>query len=275
MSADRRILLVVPCYNEAARLDGEAYSLALRQDPGLGFLFVDDGSTDATRAALDALAARHPSRVAVLALPRNGGKAEAVRLGLVHALGQGADYVGYWDADLQIPLDAVPDLAGVLDADPACQGVLSARVLLLGRRIERTLGRHLLGRAFATGASAALGLPIYDTQCGAKLFRASGLLAAVVETPFLARWAFDVELIARLCAAREPETVPGFLREFPLRECLDNVGSKVSARGAVRAWIDLWRIAWRYRLRPRGHAMRPAPATAVTLPSAVPAREGR
>ena len=56
------------------------------------------------------------------------------------------------------------------------------------------LGKYA-GRIFATTVSVSLGLPIYDTQCGAKVFRQTPLLGRVLADPFESRWIFDVELL--------------------------------------------------------------------------------
>jgi glycosyltransferase involved in cell wall biosynthesis len=127
-------VLVVPCYNEAARLDERAFlAWATAAPPHLSLLFVDDGSTDDTQRVLQRLAAAAPGRVRTLALTPNGGKAEAVRRGMLQACASAAR-VGYWDADLATPLEALSDFEAVLDA-PGCQHemVFGARGGLLGR----------------------------------------------------------------------------------------------------------------------------------------------
>jgi len=124
-------------------------------------------------------------------------------------------------------------------------------VQLLGRTIERRHVRHYVGRVFATCASLSLGLPVYDTQCGAKIFRRSEALLAAIATPFKSRWAFDVELFGRL--VRPGHGTPGIalnrIWEEPLRAWTDVAGSKLSAVAGLRAAFDLACIAWAIRRR--------------------------
>lgn len=228
--------IVVPCYNEAKRLKPKAFLAALGGDPGLSFLFVNDGSTDATFELLRALQSEAPARIAVLDLERNSGKAEAVRLGMLDAADGPHDLVGYWDADLATPLSAIGDLCGALE-NPEVDAVFGSRVRLLGRTIRRRPVRHYLGRVFATCASLLLRLKIYDTQCGAKVFRNSQILRAVLSVPFKASWIFDVELLARFPLVMGAPDDIGAERwiEYPLREWTDVKGSKVTCSDYFRA----------------------------------------
>jgi hypothetical protein len=96
-----------------------------------------------------------------------------------------------------------------------------------------------------------LRLPIYDTQCGAKLFRASPALRALLAKPFLTGWTFDVEILARLLAMPAPgaPALAERIHELPLEEWRDVRGSKVRARDSLLAVRDLVRI-WRVYLAP-------------------------
>lgn len=200
-----RLTVVVPCYNEEKRLDVDAFGAFL--DDGATdtrLILVDDGSRDGTVRVLDALRARSPDRVRVIRLEQNQGKAEAVRLGVLAAMDEGATLVGYWDADLATPLHAIPQFAEVARQRPDIALLMGARVQLLGRSIDRQPARHYLGRVFATVVSVVLGLRVYDTQCGAKMLRVNPRTRAAFERPFRSRWIFDVELIAPCSAAAAP-----------------------------------------------------------------------
>jgi len=202
MRAEPDTILVVPFYNEADRIHGDAFARFAAEHPSIGFLLVDDGSTDGTLARLETLRATAPEQFDVLQLETNRGKAEAVRHGMLEALSRGPRYAGYWDGDLATPLDEIPCFVEVLDQHPEREIVFGSRVLLLGRSIDRRPTRHYLGRVYATVVSRMLDLAVYDTQCGAKLFRVSPEIAALFAEPFVTNWTFDVELIARLIQAR-------------------------------------------------------------------------
>lgn len=240
--------IVVPCYNEADRLDVEAFSAAARADGRLRFLFVDDGSSDGTAAVLAALAGR--PRCEVLRLPRNGGKAEAVRRGFLDRLDAGAaGAIGFWDADRATPLSDIAGFARILDERPEVELVIGSRVKLLGRQIVRRQARHYVGRTAATLVSNMLGLPVYDTQCGAKLFRVTPGLRGLFAEPFSTRWAFDVELLARWIGASEGsrEALERRIVEVPLMRWVDVDGSKITPADFLKTPLDLARIWLRYR----------------------------
>lgn len=242
-------IIVVPCYNEAKRLPVEAFREYAAHVHDVQFLFVDDGSTDGTGALITELAASLPGKFAALILPRNCGKAEAVRQGFLKAFKSDPQLVGFWDADLATPLDEIAPLRMLLDERPQIEMVFASRVNLLGRKVRRRLLRHYIGRIFATLAVVAIRVPIYDTQCGAKLFRVTDSLRCIFSTPFLSNWIFDVEIVARLAAERRGTKRPGpreVICEYPLQVWTDVAGSKVKGRDFFIVGIELMQIYWTY-----------------------------
>ena len=239
-------MLVVPCYNEELRLRADQFLRFLRESQ-VRFIFVDDGSRDKTLDRLESLRKDHPDRVFVLRSPANQGKAEAVRMGFNFALDQNADYIGYWDADLATPLDAIPQFMAVFAARPDLDMVFGSRVKLLGRHVQRRTGRHYLGRVFATVVSVMLHLPIYDTQCGAKIFRVRPETRGLTGESFRTRWVFDVELLARYIRQQgSADLAAQRIYEFPLDVWEDIGGSKVKPFDFFVALRDVIRIYWKY-----------------------------
>jgi glycosyltransferase involved in cell wall biosynthesis len=254
------LVLVVPCHNEASRLQTSAFLDFVARHPSVRLLFVDDGSGDGTVAVLERLGQEAPASIRAMRLQTNQGKAEAVRLGLLDAMTGGPALVGFWDADLSTPLTAVADFLNVAAKFPDVDLILGSRVLLMGRDVRRKASRHYLGRVFATAASLALGLPVYDTQCGAKVFRANEALGRVLSAPFRSRWIFDVEVLARYIAL--PVDDGGTPRRSRIYELTvpawhDVPGSKLKASDFIRSVAELVAI-WRDRRAGRiGQALPP------------------
>ena len=244
------LALVVPCYNEAERLDADAFLTFVKTHPRVRLVLVDDGSVDRTGEILERIRAAAPEAVSILQHSPRRGKGEAVRAGMLAGIAQRAELVGFVDADLATPLGAIDDFLAVLRDRPTVEFVLGSRVMLMGRDIRRKATRHYFGRVFATAVSLALDLPVYDTQCGAKMMRVNAATATLFAAPFRSEWIFDVELIARyLRLPVGPGEPPrrDRLYELVLPAWHDKPGSKLRWQDFARAMPDLWYI-WRERI---------------------------
>jgi glycosyltransferase involved in cell wall biosynthesis len=127
-------------------------------------LFVDDGSTDGTFAALTQLHAREPA-VRIVRLRRNFGKASALAAGFTEAAG-----------------DVVITIDGDGQDDPAEIGRLLAKLdegfdLVSGWKARRRdpWRRRIVSRIFNAVTGRVSGLRLHDLNCGLKAYRAEVL----------------------------------------------------------------------------------------------------
>lgn len=240
----QRTAIIVPCYNESQRLKGHEFTYYARKNRWVYFIFVNDGSTDNTQEIIDELCSTDSSQITSIRHTKNLGKAEAVRRGFLQAIEMGVENIGYWDADLSTPLHSIDSLCGVL-ANDKITTVMGSRVKLLGRRIERLAIRHYLGRVFATFASLLLRLPIYDTQCGAKIFKNNDDIRKVFSLPFNVNWTFDVEILARLRIIyrdRGSNFIEESIVEYPLEEWVHVADSKIKVGDCIFAALELVKL---------------------------------
>ena len=229
--------LIVPCFNEAKRLD-QSRILSYTSTLQCNVLLVNDASTDTTQNLIDEIVRSSNGTVRSLVQARNSGKAEAVRTGLLWAISREATEVGYTDADGAVSESDLAQIFAKLSDSSSCIGVLGSRVVLLGRSIDRTTTRHFSGRVFATFASKILQQPIYDTQCGAKAFTSSDQLKNSLLHPFVSRWGFDVELLGRLFI-EIAKVGNGRIVEYPLNQWHDVAGSKLGIIASIQTLIEL------------------------------------
>ncbi len=242
-------IIVIPCYNEERRFPLDGFRAFAQAHPHIHFLLVNDGSRDNTVAMLRQARQGLEDRVEVLDQKVNRGKAEAVRVGMLAAMARtGCEVAGFWDADMAAPLDQIEDLAGILAGNPETVMVFGSRVKLLGRNIQRRAIRHYLGRMFATAVSVVLRLAVYDTQCGAKLFRVTGETRRLFAEAFGSRWVFDVEIVARFIQVRcyDIASVERAIYEYPLPVWRDVAGSQVKPTDFLRAFFEVLAVHRRY-----------------------------
>lgn len=244
MTLSSKTCLVLPCYNEEKRLKIKEIELFLSTSSHVDLLFVNDGSLDSTLSILKELEVKQGNRVQVLSLPQNKGKAEAVRLGVLQAAQRDYGRIGYWDSDLATPFSCLNHFLELLMAKADIQLVMGCRLARLGAEIHRKTFRHYIGRVFATFIAVLLGVRVYDTQCGAKVFRKSDQMIRCFENQFYSKWLFDVEILARMKA--QSIVLETAVFEYPL-EKWDDVGeSKLKMRDGFKAALDLARMFLRY-----------------------------
>ena len=192
--------IVIPAYNESARIDATLREVAdcVREEGWQAeVLVVNDGSTDTTaRQVLDfahAYAQTYPAAaldIKVVENPGNKGKGYSVRNGLLQANGE---IVMFTDADLSSP---------IREAERLFKAIASGADIAIGSRWlekerqthKQPLYRQFFGRCFNLFTRTVMGLSFRDTQCGFKAFtRAAAQTVFQLQT--IERWGFDPEIL--------------------------------------------------------------------------------
>jgi glycosyltransferase involved in cell wall biosynthesis len=157
------VSVVVPVKDEAGNVAPLAREIAaaLKGEPH-EILFVDDGSSDGTGAALAALKAEIPE-LRVFSHSRNLGQSRGIRTGVHAARGS---IIVTLDGDEQNDPADIPKLLSALRADPDTAMVSGVRI-----RRQDTASRRLASRLGNGFRSALLGDGAVDTGCGLKAFR--------------------------------------------------------------------------------------------------------
>ncbi len=184
--------IVIPAYNEAARIPGALKAVVgcVRQRCwSAEVVVVDDGSRDKTAELVREFAARAPE-VRLLQNPGNHGKGYSVRNGILHSLGE---IVMFTDADLSAPIEEAEGLFAAI-AGGADIAIGSRWLERTRQTIRQPLYRQFFGRCFNAVTRAVMGLPYADTQCGFKAFTRTAA-QTVFQLQTIERWGFDPEIL--------------------------------------------------------------------------------
>ena len=187
-----RYSIVIPAYNEAARIIGALESVvACVRERGWSaeIVVVDDGSRDGTAELVNAFAAGAPE-VRLLQNRGNRGKGYSVRNGVLHSLGE---IVMFTDADLSAPIEEAEGLFSAL-ASGADIAIGSRWLERTRQTIRQPLYRQFFGRCFNAVTRLVMTLPYADTQCGFKAFTRSAA-QTIFQLQTIERWGFDPEIL--------------------------------------------------------------------------------
>ena len=234
------ILLTIPCFNESGRVQPFLEELAATLPEGSAVIqLVDDGSGPEEQARLlqvtAAVRAEHPNLFAQpLLLEKNRGKGGAVYAGWAAADRQ--DWLMFADADGSCSAAEILRLINhALSRNQPNKAWFASRIKMLGRRVDRLLSRHLVGRVYATLVSNLLNVEVYDSQCGLKLVP-RGTWEAIRPMLETTGFAFDAELLVALLDTGVA------VEEFPI-DWHETPGGKVHVmRDSVRMAKELLRM---------------------------------
>lgn len=240
-----KISIIIPCYNEEQRLNQDAFKAYSNDNKFIDFLFVNDGSSDSTANILKKLSASN-NNFSFLDLDQNQGKAGAIREGVLSLQADNTyDFIGYFDADLATPLFEINNFLEQIEKRKDMLFIMGTRFARMGAQINRKASRHYIGRIFATLVSLILKIPVYDTQCGAKLIHKS-VVFKLFKEPLITKWLFDVELLARLEKLIGYKQAKKVILEVPLQQWDEIAGSKLKPTDFLQAPIELLKIWKKY-----------------------------
>lgn len=191
--ASRRVLVVVPTYNERENLEALLEGLWSHCSEA-HVLVVDDGSPDGTGDLADAIAIHEP-RLQVLHRAAKAGLGTAYVEGFRIALDQKYELVVEMDADLS---HRPEDLPRLLEASLGADLVIGSRNISGGRVVGWSAVRRAISRGGSLYARMILGLPVHDCTSGFKCFRRAALLTLDLARLRANGYGFQVE-VNHLC----------------------------------------------------------------------------
>lgn len=238
--------VVIPCYNEEERLSSKEFKDFAHKNLGYHLCFVNDGSTDNTLGVLEELRLGNEENISIYDCAQNGGKAEAVRQGMLHLEKDTQfDYIGFLDADLSTDFRDFDDLVQTLESSEY-KIVSGSRMSRMGADITKESARKIISLTINLIIRNILKMPFNDTQCGAKILERD-IVKMLFTKPFITKWLFDVELFMRMRKYYGKQEVQKYICEQPLKRWIHADGSKLSMKDSVKIVGQLAKIAIAYK----------------------------
>jgi len=165
--------IIIPCYNEEKRLNVKAFKNFIGKENDYHLCFVNDGSKDNTLKVLQEIQEVNPSKVSIVDMKKNAGKAAAVRAGSRYLYSfVEIDYIGFIDADLSANFEDFGDLLKTLKTNNELDFVFGSRAKNASEAIEKDKIKSLLSKVINILIVLIVGLSIPHMQFITKAYNA-------------------------------------------------------------------------------------------------------
>lgn len=214
--------IIIPAYNEEKRIKPTLNSYLKFYKKNTEFIVVNDGSTDNTEKIIKKFIKKHKNIKLINQI--NQGKGSAVLNGMKNAKG---NIIAFVDADnATIPEQFNKVLKYIKNHD-----VVIASRHIRGAKMNKKefLLEKITGRGFNFLVRFLLGLKVYDTQCGAKIFKKQ-VLNKILSKINPDRWSFDISFLYHAQKS-------GFkIKEVPIF-WYSRTGSKLNVKKAIPGFL--------------------------------------
>lgn len=191
--SNTRLSIVVPVYNEAAKIKQDLYSIFQffeSQNYSFEVIVVNDGSTDRTLEEIESFKKENGKLIEVISYAENQGKGFAVKSGMLQARGE---IFLLADAGSCVPYHNLEEgfkiLAEGYDLAWGARNMKDSVIV-----VQASYYRRILGNLFRFFIRSLMGLNgLTDTQCGFKLFTHAAA-KKLFKNQKINGFSFDVEL---------------------------------------------------------------------------------
>lgn len=233
-----KVSVCIPMYNEEKVIAATAKTLYTYMEtafPGdYEIIFADDGSTDGSAAAVEALSL---PTVRVISYQPNRGKGYAVRTALLASAG---DIAFFTDADLAYGTEVIGRFVEAFAKDPKPGLVIGSRNLSADGYEGYTFLRKVASKVYLKVLAVVGGLKLSDSQCGCKAFTHE-TVQNVFPRCEVDRFAFDFEAILWAQKLGIP------VGELPVKVLVHGESKVHLVRDTLKMLRDLWKMRLRIR----------------------------
>jgi len=240
--------IIIPCYNEESRFPFIEFLKFAENNPNVLLCFVNDGSQDNTLGVLKGLQFESPQNISVYSCKQNGGKAEAIRQGMLYVYNNfKIPSMGFLDSECATTPEEWLLMAKFKEKYPQFGAIVGSRIQRLGVSIQSSAQKTFFGKMIKRFIKQTLKTPFQDIHCGAKIFMRS-LVPFLFSQPFMTPWLFDVEIFLRLQKKFGRTTLQKGVLEYPLMIWTNTNETKVKFFDEIKMPFQLLRLHRSYNL---------------------------